>query len=581
MTVFILGAGVMQIPAIRAAKELGWTVVVADADPEAPGTDLADRFLPVDLKDAEGLAAAARGIRAEFGLDGVFTAGTDFSASAAYVAAQLGLPGIPYEAAIAASDKLKMRGVLNAAGVASPRFVEAKSSSDLAAAATLGFPLVVKPADNMGARGCRAVRDTSELAAAVAAALPFSRSGRAIVEEYVEGPEFSIDALVDGDEILIRGIADRHISFDPYFVELGHTMPSGAEPEIQAEVLRVFRLAVRALGIRLGAAKGDMKYCPSRGGAVVGEIAARLSGGYMSGWTYPYASGIDVTREALLLCVGMPLSAARQRGGSRLREADERGFAVDMGWASAERAFVSIPGRVAAVEGCVEAERMPYVKQLFLRVGPGDRVVFPSNNVQKCGNVISQAPTREAAAEAAESAARALIIRLAPDDPETEAYLRGEGETESKADFPSPPFAFKVEGDAALALAAMPEYRAEAELGQETPSFAPFDRASEVEGVDWSGRLFAASAEQLRERASMEADAHPSGHGRKAEAPSPRLVPAGRFWRALARGGIQAALYVLDTDAARQGAAPSAIADRRAAHEAAVAGTAGSKGQRG
>ena len=569
MTVFILGAGVMQIPAIRAAKGLGWTVVVADADPEAPGIDLADFFLPVDLKDAEGLAAAARGIRTEFGLDGVFTAGTDFSASAAYIAVQLGLPGIPYEVALAASDKLRMRSVLKAAGVASPRFVEAKSSSDLAAAAALGFPLVVKPADNMGARGCRAVRDPSELEAAVAAALPFSRSGRAIVEEYVEGPEFSIDALVDGDEILIRGIADRHISFDPYFVELGHTMPSGAEPEIQAEVLRVFRLAVRALGIRSGAAKGDMKHCPSRGGAVVGEIAARLSGGYMSGWTYPYASGIDVTREALLLSVGIPLSAARQKWSGLPRDAEERGFAVDMGWASAERAFVSIPGKVASVEGCVEAERMPYVKQLFLRVGPGDAVVFPSNNVQKCGNVISQAPTREAAAEAAEAAARALIIRLAPGYLETEAYLRGEGRPDSNADSSWPPFAFKVEGDAALDLAAMPEYSAEAELGPDLPPFAPFARACEVEGADWSGRLFAASAELLRERAS------------KAHARSPRLVPAGRFWRALARGGIQAGLYVLDTEAARNGSPPRAKADGTAAYDAAVAGTAGSKGGRG
>jgi len=110
----------MQIPAIRAAKELGWTVVVADADSDAPGTILADRFLPVDLKDAEGLAAAARGIEAEFGLDGVFTAGTDFSASVAYVAAELGLPGIGWDTAMKASDKLKMRAALSAAGVGSP-----------------------------------------------------------------------------------------------------------------------------------------------------------------------------------------------------------------------------------------------------------------------------------------------------------------------------------------------------------------------------------------------------------------------------------------------------------------------------
>ena len=538
MTVFILGAGVMQIPAIRAAKELGWTVVVADADSDAPGTILADRFLPVDLKDAEGLAAAARGIEAEFGLDGVFTAGTDFSASVAYVAAELGLPGIGWDTAMKASDKLKMRAALSAAGVGSPRFVQASAPDDPSvAAASLGFPLVVKPADSMGARGCRAVRDRRELEAAVAAALPFSRSGRAIVEEYVEGPEFSIDALVDGDEIRIRGIADRHVFFDPCFVELGHTMPSGFPPDIQAEVVRVFREGVRALGIRTGAAKGDIKYCGARKRAVVGEIAARLSGGYMSGWTYPYASGIDVTREALRLCVGEGLGL---------------GMGLDLpdrGWFSAERAFISIPGEVASIEGCLEAERMPYVKQLFLRVSPGDRVVFPSNNVQKCGNAISQAPTRDAAVAAAESAVRAVLVRLAPGDPETEVYLRGDwGKELGKA---WPPCAFKLEGDAARALEAMPEYVSDAEAGTEPVAMFPF--AKSVGGGDWNGRGFAESAAL----AIAAARSRPLGpnltHGDRGNGAEPgsfkgtALVPAGRFWRALARGGLQAALYVLDT----------------------------------
>ena len=131
MTVFILGAGIMQIPAIRAAKDLGWTVVAADADPAAPGAVEADRFLPVDLKDREGLSAAARRIRSELGLDGVFTAGTDFSASVAWVARELGLPGIPFEIRRQGlRTSSKMREALAAAGVPSPHFVAARSADD-------------------------------------------------------------------------------------------------------------------------------------------------------------------------------------------------------------------------------------------------------------------------------------------------------------------------------------------------------------------------------------------------------------------------------------------------------------------
>jgi hypothetical protein len=308
-------------------------------------------------------------------------------------------------------------------------------------------------------------------------------------------------------------------------VELGHTMPSAMSPEIQAEVLRVFEQAVAALGIRLGAAKGDIKYCPSRGKAMVGEIAARLSGGYMSGWTYPYASGIDVTREALLLCVGEGFGPAP----------------ADRGWVSAERAFISIPGVVAAVEGYAEAERKPYVKQLFLRAAKGDRVVFPANNVEKCGNVISQGPSREAAVEAAESAARCIRIRLAPDDPDTEAYLRGEWRTEGSS---WPPFAFRVEGEAARELAAMPEYVS----AEGSSAASSFRLAESVKGRDWSGRSFAESASQALAVAAENRDCSASRQ-------ETSVIPAGRFWRALARGGAQAAIYILDTEAARREAA--------------------------
>jgi hypothetical protein len=337
---------------------------------------------------------------------------------------------------------------------------------------------------------------------------------------------------VEGDEIRIRGVADRHIHFSPYFVELGHTMPSAFPTEVIGEVLRVFRSGVRALGIRLGAAKGDMKYCPSRGGAVVGEIAARLSGGYMSGWTYPYASGIDVTREALRLCVGLHLDIEKNEAAC----GSARATATDRGWVSAERAFISVPGKVASIEGCLEAESMPYIKQVFLRAAPGDRVVFPANNVEKCGNVISQAPTRKDAVLAAESAARAMLIRLAPGDPETEAFL-ARGASDDSAAGGWPPFAFCMDGAATQELSAMPEYLDGSDRGG--GSIAPFALAESVGGLDWSGRGYAESAILALDLANGR---------RGAESNSPRVL-AGRFWRALARGGLQAAVYVLDTEA--------------------------------
>jgi biotin carboxylase len=107
--ILILGAGVMQGPALKIAREMGLETVAADADEKAPSIPLADRFEKVDLKDKEGIEKLARSLMESGGLAGIMTAGTDFSATVAWAAERLGLPGIPYETALDASDKERMR----------------------------------------------------------------------------------------------------------------------------------------------------------------------------------------------------------------------------------------------------------------------------------------------------------------------------------------------------------------------------------------------------------------------------------------------------------------------------------------
>ncbi|MCK5196747.1 MAG: ATP-grasp domain-containing protein [Spirochaetales bacterium] len=198
-TILILGGGVMQLPAIKIAKEMGWTTIVADGIMNVPGKDYADYFENIDLKDTEGMIQAALGYKDTIGLDGVFTAGTDFSETVARVAAAAALPGISIEAAINASNKVKMREAFRTHGIPSPLFTSVRNVSSLDCAGIvdrgLKYPMVVKPVDNMGSRGIRRIDDCDQLQDAVNEALKFSRSGNVIIEEYLEGPEFSIDAL--------------------------------------------------------------------------------------------------------------------------------------------------------------------------------------------------------------------------------------------------------------------------------------------------------------------------------------------------------------------------------------------------
>jgi biotin carboxylase len=516
MNVLILGGGIMQLPAVRIAKGKGWKVFVAARDIDVAIRSLADEAIAVDLSDREAVGREAGRLRERFGLDGVFTAGTDFSTSVAWVADALRLPGIPYAVALNTTDKSRMRTRLRARGVPCPRFFTVRRRQPLERPEDFPFPLVVKPVDNMGARGVRRVDREGELTAAVNMALEQSRTGTAIVEEYMDGPELSLDAVVYRGQATVCGVADRHICFPPYFVEMGHTMPSSLDAELLAEAERVFKAGIRALGIRNGAAKGDIKITAR--GPAVGEIAARLSGGYMSGWTFPLSSGVEVTEAALNVAVGLPPGDLRPRYAA----------------VSAERAFISIPGRILAVEGLPEVRQFAGVQELFLRVRVGDRVKLPVNNLEKCGNVITRSETRGKAVTAAERAIQQVFLRLAPSDPATESFLLG-AEPGPWSAYPGLPRPF------ARKLAALPEavgQPAWARRGPEGLAVLRPEGLGRERSRDWHGLELPAALERVLSLTGVTA----------VDAPHPGKLTLGRvFWRLLRRGGVQGAVYLLDT----------------------------------
>lgn len=544
----ILGAGLMQRPAILAAKRLGFFTVVTDADPAAPCVSLADRFEPVDLKDRVKILSLARSLQGDGGLAAVFTAGTDFSASVSYAGERLGLRCHSFEAALNASDKTRMRARFAAAGVPSPlyfslRAEEATPEKARDLCGRLGFPCVAKPADNMGARGCRMVRTPSEAFPAVRNAAAASRTSTAVLEQYMDGPEYSIDALIFDGTMTVTGFADRHIQYPPYFIETGHTMPSEIDGKKRAELISAFALGAAALGLTCGAAKADIKYTAD--GPMIGEIAARLSGGYMSGWTYPYASGCNLTEQALLIACGQepkylvknrrpvepaPLSSCP---GARPPFAL---FELPCPRFSAERAWISVPGTVRRVEGLDAAAGTPLVQDVLPRPGKADGAVdFPRNNVEKCGNVITLSSDRTSAVAAAEDAVSRILVRLESRQEKTEAFLSG-ASAAGEDSFPPP--AYGCFSDA-LALDLSGRISENASVLEDA---GPALRALlDLPERDWSYRTARRTAELFDEICPR----HPPLDRR-------------RFWLALFRGGLQAAVYVSDS-AADSGAAESGV----------------------
>jgi biotin carboxylase len=479
---------------------------------------MADHFEQIDLKDKEKIEAFARSLQSSSERLGIMTAGTDFSANVAWTAEKLGLPGIPYEAALNASDKSRMRSCFKEASVPSPDFITI-TDAGVFDNLPLPFPLVVKPVDNMGSRGCQRADNVEEFRKAAQDAICFSRSGRAIVETYMEGPEFSVDAIVYKGKITICGLADRHIFFPPYFVEMGHTMPTVIENEKQEAMLDAFCAGVRALGLAgkksVGAAKGDIKLTPN--GPMIGEIAARLSGGYMSGWTYPYSSGVQPIKAAILAVMG--------------REPDS--LVPVKTWTSAERAFISIPGTVKSITGKEEAKNQAYIKDLFMRVNEGSTVSFPENNVTKCGNVIAAAPNREKAVAAAEAAARSILLRLDPADQATADFLSREGTGDSSF----PPDAFLINNEIKTALSQTPEFPLPASVSE--AAIVPFPALTSSGLKDYAGRTIGQTLEAVRSLTSFPLP-------ESSEKAENKEMLGRSFWAALIRGSYQGAVYYID-----------------------------------
>jgi len=530
-TLIILGAGVMQGPALKIAKELGFYAIALDGSKDAPCISMADRFEQIDLKDKEGIETFVRSLKNSCSNLGIMTAGTDFSASVAWTAEKLNLPGIPYEAALDASDKSRMRERFKKAGVPSPDFITItqddmqKLLSSQSALHSLRFPLVLKPVDNMGSRGCRRVDTPEEFNDAARAAIGLSRSGRAIAESYMDGPEFSVDAVYYKGEITICGLADRHIFFPPYFIEMGHTIPAVIEEEKQQALLETFRAGVRALGLagkdHIGAAKGDIKLTAS--GPMIGEIAARLSGGYMSGWTYPYSSGASPIKAAVLMAMGK----------------EPQGLSQEKRWTSAERAFISIPGIVKQIIKIDEKQtgENDHVNDFFMRIKEGDKVSFPENNVTKCGNIIASAPDRQSAVKAAENAARSVLIRLDGSDRETREFLYNEkGAVNRETGFIFPPDAFQLTEELRQALFQLPDTVCAAPVLCSIIHFPAFESSGLK---DYMGRTVKETLEAVRLLTGFPL--------KEAQKNAENNNILGRsFWAALIRGSYQGAVYYID-----------------------------------
>ena len=387
----VLGAGVLQMPIIKKAKELGIYTIAADGDSKAPGLSLANEAVVVNIVDKELMLQVAR----DKGVTGVIHPCSEVSMHVmGYINDMMGLSGISEEIARKATNKALMRKAFEAGNASSPKSFETTTAVE-----AWNFYQsftgngILKPSRNSGSRGiAKIIKDMTykEFAAAYAISMENSRDNSVLVEDFIEGPEFSIEVLIYNNEINILTITDKKTTETPHFVELGHSQPTQIPAEMQEIVKQTVREGVRALKLNNCAAHAEVKIQDGR--VYIMEIGARLGGDFITTDLTPLSTGIDMVAGAVSLALGYEpdLLPKHKAQGSCVRYVTPKS------------------GRITSI---VKVHDVPvYVKEYEIYKQVGDIVNKVCSSLDRSGHVITIGKdAKEAVNRAEDMVARTIV----------------------------------------------------------------------------------------------------------------------------------------------------------------------------
>lgn len=397
-SIIIVSAGIMQIPAIKTAKNIGLHVIATDKNPDAAGFVYCDEPVVLDSKDVNGHIAYVKQAKSRFNIVGAF-AGSDVAVTVAAIANELGLPGVPNDVALRSHNKalMKKRWIEN--GIPTPYGKEIYHPTEAHALVNqIGLPVIVKPVDNAASRGSIKVETIDALDAAVNNAFAVSRSKTVIIEQYVIGYEQSVETIIFNGTHYHVGMADREFGFHPYHIETAHVDPSTLPSWQQDQIYNVVDAAARSLGINFGPAKADMIWTEK--GPMILEMTGRLSGGFHSQYTTPLSTGQDPIRAVIEMSVGQDFNPDHIKPKNNMTALCSGIFPE--------------PGRIVSIKGLEEAEALPGVKKIIINRKIGDILGPYIDNGERCCWVITVGENLSSARTVFDKAKSLLQITTIP-----------------------------------------------------------------------------------------------------------------------------------------------------------------------
>ena len=296
----IIGASYLQLPLVKKAKDMGLETHCFAWEKGAVCAEYADFFYPISTINKEAILKECQ----QIGIDGIVSIASDIAVPTVnYVASHMNLPGNDDAFSDMVTNKMKMRECFAKNAVPSPKFHMTKTADVAGYTDNLAFPVIVKPTDRSGSRGVEKVETMEHLEEAVERALQESFAGEAIIEEYVDGCEVSVESISWQGKHYILQITDKVTTGAPHFVELEHHQPSSLPSNIQLRIKDIVRNALDALHIEYGASHSELKISDN-GEIKIIEVGARMGGDFIGSDLVMLSTGYDFLKGVIEVSLG-------------------------------------------------------------------------------------------------------------------------------------------------------------------------------------------------------------------------------------------------------------------------------------
>lgn len=340
--VMILGANNFVLPLIQKTKEEGYETIVAAPNPDEPGFAYADTRVYVDLQDRETVLAEA----AKLHIDGITTDQAETPVrTAAYVAEQLGLPGIGTEMAELFTNKYRMREKCREIGIDTIRYKLVEQVDEAVEFyLTMGGTAIMKPIDSAGSRGVVKVTSEDTIRSHFEYTQQASRSGKVIIEDYIDGKELLIDGVTFNHQYQTLVCGEyRKCRVPGIFSEYLGKYPAEVSPVQYEAANALVKRIVEGFGLPWGRTHTEVKV--NEHGIWLMETAARGGGRYISSEIVSMMTDFNSADFLLKACTG------------QLTEPPVIHYKnLSCGYVSM---FMPV-GEVISVEGIREAVELPY-----------------------------------------------------------------------------------------------------------------------------------------------------------------------------------------------------------------------------